>query len=678
MARPTLRFVAYDRLDPNGSPLGTLTEAEEKQFNKESAGIGIGSGQFYINRNSSQAAWAHTDNFIRVFLDGVGLTDPIGGFWIEAGEDNVVSEDEQGGDRYLRAGRGTGAYLERGVLKFVEFTTNFYTVRNDNKWHWVDRKVGTIARDIIREVKANGPDPFPDLTFTWTNNDDSDSVAFEEVPGDFAIEIGKSVPEALGLLAGQGLTYELRPDFELLAWQDYVRDTPGITFAEGTNIRSSVTREVHASDAKSRVLVQGTRASGNTVFRSYFDADIEDEIGVRETFRQFDKTATDAAMSKYGHKVLTELKKAHDGQTTIGVMVGDNTSGDRALGRYVPFVDYFDRDIVTIDIPGEFDAVEKPIDAIILTDTPSGECDVAIVVNLPTTDPVGGGADEDPLPPFTRNCDAGGVDSETDLNAGKTVTATGVIAPANPNNVTDSNVLTSSTIGSGVGSGSEHGEWVIDYGTPTAFGGFGHYVESACNRALKLQGSSDNATWFDVADTGGIEVGVVTKVAFAVTTYRYWRLKYEANAGFYCGAVLHSWEMYGASLECTVPAANQPVAPLVLFVGDGVTTAGQTPNPYVPGSVAVTVNGQNVIVTETDPDTGSITLPFAPPAGLEVIVTYMAASGDETGAPYTAPTPTAIVLPGGATTGIWRPLMDGLGNVVVDSGTGEAIMAFTT
>jgi hypothetical protein len=67
-------------------------------------------------------------------------------------------------------------------------------------------------------------------------------------------------------------------------------------------------------------------------------------------------------------------------------------------------------------------------------------------------------------------------------------------------------------------------------------------------------------------------------------------------------------------------------------VGDGVTTTGTTNYPYAPGSLRVTVGGVAVVPSETDPATGTYTLPVAPPVGVTPVVNYLVASAIYTGA----------------------------------------------
>lgn len=60
--------------------------------------------------------------------------------------------------------------------------------------------------------------------------------------------------------------------------------------------------------------------------------------------------------------------------------------------------------------------------------------------------------------------------------------------------------------------------------------------------------------------------------------------------------------------------------------GDGSTVTGNTLYPYVPGSLHITVNGQDwtPYVNETDPASGAYTFDFPPPAGATIIRDYQA------------------------------------------------------
>src|SRR5689334_8351162 len=92
-----LYFDVFPADDPDGTALGELTQAYNKKFRLVHQAMGEGS--FTINKNDDQAAWAATDNLVRVRRVPGGpfaYTDGryIGAFWIEQGDDVVLAEAE--------------------------------------------------------------------------------------------------------------------------------------------------------------------------------------------------------------------------------------------------------------------------------------------------------------------------------------------------------------------------------------------------------------------------------------------------------------------------------------------------------------------------------------------------------------------------------------------------------
>jgi hypothetical protein len=85
--------------------------------------------------------------------------------------------------------------------------------------------------------------------------------------------------------------------------------------------------------------------------------------------------------------------------------------------------------------------------------------------------------------------------------------------------------------------------------------------------------------------------------------------------------------------ETLVPARPVPGQTVTeSATGDGSTTTRGTNYPYEPNSLEVFVGGIRVVPTETDPDAGTFTLPFAPATGTQILLRYRAADGTDLGA----------------------------------------------
>lgn len=92
------------------------------------------------------------------------------------------------------------------------------------------------------------------------------------------------------------------------------------------------------------------------------------------------------------------------------------------------------------------------------------------------------------------------------------------------------------------------------------------------------------------------------------------------------------------------PSIGQTVAP-ESATADGAQVIYQTNYPYIPGSLVVKVNGNVVVVDETDPTTGTFTLPAPPASGAIITWTYNVADPAPTGANNPAATPSGPAVP---------------------------------
>lgn len=384
---PAFRFLAYDRLHPLTGFLGELTEAFDKSI--QAPFDGPGSGEFKVNRSSPQSAWAATGNYIQVIV--APTVAPVFGFFIGEGSDVMISTDEEGGEDWQRGGRGGLIYLLRSVLHEVEYQSNNFTIEG-NRWVWTDRKVGRILIDILEESRAHTPNPFPDLTWDFSATVDSSGKAWETVDDEFSLPIGIDVLGAVTVLRGQGLYVRMGADLVLHAYQDYAAPQRPVLFRKGVNLREASEREIKASVAKSRVLVQGRKKTGTIIYAHTSDTGVEADIGVFEGFLKYPSAATATRLRKAGNRLISSLKRNADGTVSIGVTAWDGVNAPSPL-HYAPWVDYFPGDKVTIEIPGEVIGT-KAVDLITVQDSDGGEYEVTLGLNVGTFPVAGDGSDE--------------------------------------------------------------------------------------------------------------------------------------------------------------------------------------------------------------------------------------------------------------------------------------------
>lgn len=275
----------------------------------------------------------------------------------------------------------------------------------------------------------------------------------------------------------------------------------------------------------------------------------------------------------------------------------------------------------------------------------------------------GGGSEVVDPKPFVPDCVTGtGADTSSSLLTGKTITAGGSTPPANPGNVNDGDVTTTSNVSAGIG-GPETATWTVDLGAATSVGGWGYYITSACNVPIYLQASTDNfaGSIVDIVNTGGDESGGLNQVTFTAVSYRYWRQKWTSTSGgYHCGVINREWELYATDDDCNEPQVGQPIPPETPGSTTDAILCYVTNYPYLPGSLHVTVNGLPVIVDETNPDTGGWCLTQHYPPGAVINVSYQAASPTGTGAgnPDAAPVNTPAL-----------PVPSALGDMIAADGT---------
>lgn len=368
-------FDAFPALDPNGTANGELTDAFGKMYRHE--WNGVGSGQFTIHRTSTQVAWAGPGALIRVRLAAGGPFDYddtryVFAFWIEAGADVIVSPDEQGGENLTRGGRGALAYMQRAILydqpQILPPETSAHPYP-DGFWKWFNDQLGSILRRLITEDNLKAVPALPALTRSFSDTLDTDGNPWLDFGSLWQFPIGQDYLTCISQLRGQGITVDMRPNLEIDAWQDYTHPTRSVTFTKGVNIREAGDRALTGSAVVSRVLVQGTTEAGVTTYRETVDSGIESLVGRREAFLQYQLTPTAANLEKAGDEETARRRRLYDGPTTLGVLI---RTGE------VPYVDYAPGDIVTVNVPGEFDSVEAVIAALIVAETAAGEVDVTL------------------------------------------------------------------------------------------------------------------------------------------------------------------------------------------------------------------------------------------------------------------------------------------------------------
>jgi hypothetical protein len=340
------------------SLLGTLTHASDKKIRVHFNGPGEGS--FTINRHDSQAAWCAPGNYVRAYLNSTA--NPVFGFFLEDGGDELVSPDEEGGEDLTRHGRGSAAVLEDAI---IDATGSRAT--KEGTWLWTDSTMGAIAANLIDDAQAAGF--LPMLTYDFSSGADTNGASWDVFDGQYELPVGLDLLEAIQRLQSAGFIVRVSHDFVMSAYKTIGTDSGTITFQAAVNISEAAEREIRGSAAKSRMLVQGTTRNGTLKFVWATDSAVETALGrPKAGFVNYAASASDTVLGRVGAQAIRRLKKRFDGLSSLGVLEDE----------FVPFTDYFPGDTVTIIVPGEYASLHVPVTAIGITEVDNGQAYVAL------------------------------------------------------------------------------------------------------------------------------------------------------------------------------------------------------------------------------------------------------------------------------------------------------------
>jgi hypothetical protein len=377
--------------------LGTLTHASDKKIRVHFNGPGEGS--FTINRHDSQAAWCAPGNYVRAYLNSTA--NPVFGFFLEDGGDELVSPDEEGGEDLTRHGRGPAAVLEDAI---IDATGARYT--KEGTWVWTDSTMGAIAANLIDDAQAAGF--LPMLTYDFSSGADTNGASWDVFDGQYELPVGLDLLEAIQRLQSAGFIVRVSHDFVMSAYKTIGTDRSGtITFQAAVNISEAAEREIRGSAAKSRMLVQGTTRNGTLKFVWATDSAVETALGrPKAGFVNYAASASDTVLGRVGAQAIRRLKKRFDGLSSLGVLEDE----------FVPFTDYFPGDTVTIIVPGEYASLHVPVTAIGITEVDNGQAYVALEFEDVAFEPLQLKDRTDPTQSPSSGGGGGGADTGTGCN----------------------------------------------------------------------------------------------------------------------------------------------------------------------------------------------------------------------------------------------------------------------
>jgi hypothetical protein len=276
-----LAFKISAAATPLGSTLLTLTKDDLESgsgFRVELAGIG--SGRIVMNRNRPEVTEANfaQDNYVRVYDTDISSTIPLGGFFLDDRQIQILSLDEEGGEAIQFGGPGALSYFGRGILwniNYVSFGDDaHYGPRSDGLWYWYNDQYGDILKRMIDEAQDSDRPAeghvIDDLTYDFNSSTDSAGDGWDSFTGNFSLPAGTNYLDIVQRFRDVGLTIQVSGDLLMQAYQGfYGTDRHSASFADGkirfvnvdgaagANIVEELARQSRPSLQLSRVLVKG-------------------------------------------------------------------------------------------------------------------------------------------------------------------------------------------------------------------------------------------------------------------------------------------------------------------------------------------------------------------------------------------------------------------------------------
>lgn len=182
--------------------------------------------------------------------------DPLFEFYLEEGDFDVISGEEEGGEELRFGGPGTLSILRRCVVRSTEFRDGIgYPKPKRGVWVFDESNTeGHIMNKLINEGLAptRPAHPLAGMTKTFTADEDSDGHRWDdqELEGRWRVKIGTNLYDAVMRLVNSGLLQiEMRPGLVLDAWRNRGVDRHSSSFAlgkvrfvKGTNIADELTK----------------------------------------------------------------------------------------------------------------------------------------------------------------------------------------------------------------------------------------------------------------------------------------------------------------------------------------------------------------------------------------------------------------------------------------------------
>ena len=350
---PNVELHFWPANDLNGGSILTITDEDEylKEVKLRITLDELGFGEFTLARKVGFALFdsgaVQPEVFVRVLVHAYSSTEYLWGFSLDKRHQVVVHKDEDGEEEFRFGGPGPKFYLDRAALQPEQFTGTGWLIDLENgvfRWNEL-ATAGKVLNKLILEDAASDAPALPDLTKSFTNGADSDSVSWTTDiagPGEFEVPIGQSLLKTLWELEDLSdlrttiyLGTVASPVFRLDAWNAFGEDVSGSAFGvgvcrlvEGVNIvNDSLVVEGTSLRHASHVMVEGKDGVWATAVRSTWDPGEY----VKWAKIGYPRSSNVTILERAG---LRWLRKQDNGseQITVDILPG----ADDATGLYFP------------------------------------------------------------------------------------------------------------------------------------------------------------------------------------------------------------------------------------------------------------------------------------------------------------------------------------------------------
>ena len=352
---PSVKLHFFAANDVNGDLLHEITDEDDyfKSLKLKVERDGLGGAELLLARTVGFSPFAdgtfRAESFVRLIIPAYSSTTYYPwGFFLNKRQQVVVHADEKGGEEFKLGGPGPKQYLARHALGIGTQTSQAPTVDLENGvWRWNEHAtVGRILNKILDEDAALNNPSLPDLTWTFDNIDDSDSVNWidDDIagPGEFEVPIGTDFLKVLWdlddfvqLTSWVDLGTVATPKFELNIIQGLGDDNTGSAFGagvcllkEGVNVADdAVTVEGASLRQASHVLVEGKDGVWVQAVRTGYSPG---DYTKREKI-SFTRTSNEAWLEAVGKRWLDRQDNGEK-EITIEIVPGQSDS----TGLYFP------------------------------------------------------------------------------------------------------------------------------------------------------------------------------------------------------------------------------------------------------------------------------------------------------------------------------------------------------